>query len=378
MTAKTIAWGHETIFWRRLASELGAVSDARRRRRLAGISAFPHVDGMTHSRRSVLAASLALFAAPASAWAATTPRIRRLSPKLDALIAPGTQPEVIATGIQWAEGPLWVPRGGYLLFSDPPANIVRRWQPGRGVSVALDPSGAGGTDPALVREPGANGLALDADGGLLIANSGGRTIDRVDLATGRRTVLADRYAGKRFSSPNDLHVARDGSIWFTDPPYGLTGGDKSPLREQPVHGVYRRRPDGTVHLIDGSLTRPNGISMSPDERQLYVSVSDEVAPRIMAYDLDASGTASARRVLLDARPMLAKGGQGLPDGMKVAADGTLICSVPGGMMLMTPKAEPLGLIEHGAPIANCAFGEGGRALFLAANDRILRVSLRGS
>ena len=106
------------------------------------------------------------------------------------------------------------------------------------MSVVLDPSGAAGTDPALVREPGANGLALDAKGALLIANSGGRTIDRVDLKTGRRTVLADRYAGKRFSSPNDLHVAKDGAIWFTDPPYGFKDGDTSPLKEHTVHCAY--------------------------------------------------------------------------------------------------------------------------------------------
>lgn len=333
---------------------------------------------MTLSRRSLLASGLVLMAMPAVAADATRPRVRRLSAKLDRMILPGTQPEVIATGIRWAEGPLWVPRGGYLLFSDPPANIVRRWTPGRGVSVALDPSGAADTDPSRIREPGANGLALDASGALLIANSGGRSLDRLDLATGRRSVLADRYAGKRFNSPNDLHVARNGSIWFTDPPYGLAQGDASPLREQSVNGVYRRRPDGQVDLIDGTLTRPNGIALSPDERHLYVSVSDEAEPRIMVYDVDPRGVVSNRRVLLDAKPMAAAGGAGLPDGMKVARDGTLVCSVPGGIMLMTPQAEPLGLIEHGGPIANCAFGEGGRALFLAANDRMLRVALHPS
>ncbi|WP_394663925.1 SMP-30/gluconolactonase/LRE family protein [uncultured Sphingomonas sp.] len=330
---------------------------------------------MTPTRRSVLVAGLALIATPGAA-AETAPRLRRLSPGLDRMIAPGTEPEVIATGIRWAEGPVWVPRGGYLLFSDPPANIVRRWQRGRGVSVVLNPSGAGGTDPRLVREPGANGLALDARGALLIANSGGRSIDRVDLTSSRRTVLVDRYGGKRFNSPNDLHVARDGAIWFTDPPYGFQDGDSSSLKEQPVNGVYRRRADGRIDLIDGTLTRPNGIALSPDEQRLYVSVSDAAAPRIMVYEVDPQGQVSGRRVLLDARAMAAAGGAGLPDGMKVARDGTLVCSVPGGMMLMTPEAEPLGLIEQDAPIANCAFGEGGRALFMAANDRILRLALR--
>jgi gluconolactonase len=332
------------------------------------VSVAPH-------RRAVLGGGLALLAAPALGALPSTPRVRRLSPRLDRMIAPGTEPEVIATGIRWAEGPVWVPDGGYLLFSDPPANLVRRWQRGRGVTSCLDPSGAANTDPKLVREPGANGLALDARGRLLIANSGGRSLDRVDLRTGRRTVLADRYQGKRFNSPNDLHVTRGGVILFTDPPYGLAEGDASPIKEQPRNGVYRLAPDDGVTLLVGDLTRPNGIALSPDERRLYVSVSDDAAPRIMVYDLDARGLPSAARVLLDARAMKAGGGPGLPDGMKVARDGTLVCSVPGGMMLMTPDAEPLGLIESGAPIANCAFGEGGSALFLTANDRVLRVPL---
>nr|WP_239016877.1 SMP-30/gluconolactonase/LRE family protein [Sphingomonas ginkgonis] len=329
-------------------------------------------------RRTVLAGSLALFSMGA-ARAAGTPtelRLRRLSPALDKMVAPGAQPQVIATGIKWAEGPLWVPAGGFLLFSDPPANRVRRWRPGHGATIFLEPSGAAGTDPKLVREPGANGLALDRHGRLLIADSGGRSIDRFDLGSRRRVALADRYAGKRFNSPNDLHVARDGSIYFTDPPYGLAGGDSSSLKEQPVNGVYRWRPDGEVALLDGSLTRPNGIALSPDERRLYVSVSDEAAPRIMVYDLDARGHPRGSRVLLDAKAMAGTGAPGLPDGMKVARDGTLVCSVPGGMMFMTPEAEPLGLVETGGPIANCAFGERGRALFMTANDRVLHLPLR--
>lgn len=328
-------------------------------------------------RHTVIAGGLASIATRLGAQpgVAAWPRVRRIAPAFDRMIAPGTRPEVIATGIRWAEGPVWVAAGGYLLFSDPPANIVRRWRRGHGVSIALDPSGAAGTDPALVRAPGANGLALDSAGALLIANSGGRSIDRVDLLRGTRTVLADRYAGKRFNSPNDLHVARDGTIYFTDPPYGLAAGDASAAKEQPVNGVYRRRPDGTVDLIDGGLTRPNGIALSPDERRLYVSVSDEAAPRIMAYDLDPRGSPRNARVLLDAAPMRAGGAAGLPDGMKVARDGTLVCSVPGGLMMMTPDAEPLGMIDHHAPIANCAFGEAGRALFLTASDRVLRVAL---
>jgi gluconolactonase len=334
------------------------------------------------NRRMVLGSVLAIIGGGAQAAVAAKPReplepsIKRFAPAFERMVAPGAQVEVIATGIRWAEGPVWVDDGNYLLFSDPPANVVRRWQRGRGATPFLTPSGAGNTNPALVGEPGANGLALDRSGKLLIANSGGRTLDRLDLRTRRREVLADRYAGKRFNSPNDMHVARNGAIYFTDPPYGLIGGDASSLKEMPENGVYRWTPDGKVDLLDGSLTRPNGIALSPDERRLYVSVSDSAAPRIMVYDLDAAGRPRSSRVFLDAKPMLAGGAPGLPDGMKVARDGTLVCSVPGGMMFLSLDAQPLGLISNGGPIANCAFGEQGRALFMAANNSILRLPLR--
>lgn len=329
------------------------------------------------NRRAVIGAGLALVAAPAWAMAASGPRIRRMSAALDAIVAPDAAIETIATGIAWAEGPLWVDRGGYLLFSDPPANVVWRWRPGHAATPFLRPSGLANPDAATIREAGANGLALDRTGALLIANSGGRSIDRIDPGTGRQ-VLVERYRGARFNSPNDLHVARDGAIYFTDPPYGLVGGDASRLKEQPHNGVYRWRAGGDAVLIDATLIRPNGIALSPDERRLYVSVSEEARPLIMVYDLDAGGMPLRSRVWLDAAPMRAAGGPGLPDGMKVAPDGTLICSVPGGMMVLSPEGEPLGLIENGRAMANCAIGERGRSLFVAASDRILRVPLRAA
>jgi len=342
-----------------------------------------HHENGTIDRRAVLAGGLALagsaiVSAPALAAAAVRfpPRVRRLAPGFDRIVAPGTKVETIATNIRWAEGPVWVERGSYLLFSDPPANIVRQWRRAGKATPFLSPSGAADTDPKQIREPGANGLALDRSGRLLIANSGGRSIDRLDLASRRRAIVADRFRGKRFNSPNDMHVARSGAIYFTDPPYGLAAGDASPLKELPFNGVYRWSPNNGVALVDDSLTFPNGIALSPDERRLYVSVSDETAPRIMVYDVDGRGGVTGSRTWLDAAAMRAAGGAGLPDGMKIARDGTLICSVPGGMMFLTPEAEPLGIIETGGPIANCAFGEGGRSLFLTADTAVLRLPLR--
>lgn len=334
-------------------------------------------------RRAFLAGgATALLAAPLFAQATTqpvVPRIRRLSAGLNRIIAPGAEVETIATGIRWAEGPVWVRDGGYLLFSDPPANIIRRWKRGEGVSTFLTPSGLAGADPRLTREPGSNGLAMDLQGRLLIANSGGRSLDRLDLRSGRRTVLVDRYKGKRFNSPNDMHVARSGAIYFTDPPYGLADDDRSTIKELPHNGVYRWTEGGEAILVDASLTRPNGIALSPDERRLFVSVSDEHAPRIMVYDLDAKGMPKGSRVFIDFRqvaPPLGTG-PGLPDGMKIATDGTMFCSGPGGLFVLTPEGTVLGRIEDDQPIANCAFGDGGAALYMTSSDRVLRMPLGG-
>lgn len=324
-------------------------------------------------RRTMLVGAAVALAMPRLAKAAA---VRRLSPMLDRIIAPDAVCETIATGIQWAEGPLWVPSQHALFFSDPPANLIRRWRHGQEATPYLRPSGAAGTDPKTVREPGSNGLALGADGRLRIADSGTRAITALDLATKARTVLVDRYRGKRFNSPNDLHIARSGAIYFTDPPYGLVDGDQSSLKELDHNGVYRWTPGGEAVLLDGTLTRPNGIALSPDERTLYVSVSDKDVAGVYAYALDAAGHVGARRLLFDARPMLADDAPGITDGMKVAADGTLFCSAPGGMLLMTPEAEPIGLISDGRAIANCCFGENGRTLFMTASDRVLRLPLR--
>jgi gluconolactonase len=322
-------------------------------------------------RRTLIASGAALIAMPA--FAKEPPRLRRLSPKLDRIVAKDAAIEAIATDIRWAEGPVWIREGGYLLFSDPPANVIRRWSRKDGVARFLEPSGTAGLDPKLVREAGSNGLAVDRQGRLLIANSGGGSIDRVDLRTKQRTVLVGKYQGKRFSSCNDISVSRSGAIYFTDPPYGFAQGDASPLKEQPRNGVYRWSEGGQAVLITGALTRPNGLALSPDESRLFVSNSDTQDRKIVVIDLDAEGLPRGEpRLFLDASALP---GPGNPDGMKIGADGTMFCSGPGGMWILAPDGEKLGLIEHGAPIANCCFGEDGRTLFLTANDRVLRMPL---
>ena len=330
---------------------------------------------MQLNRRTLLASTAALATMPllADAPGEVAPTIRRLSPRLDRIVPPASQVEMIAHNIKWAEGPVWVREGGYFLFSDPPANIMRRWTRKDGVSIFLEPSGTAGLDPKLVREAGSNGLGMDHQGRLLIANSGGRSIDRVDLHTKARTTLVGSYEGKRFNSCNDLTVSKSGAIYFTDPPYGFAQGDASPLKEAKQNGVYRFVEGKGVALVDGSLTRPNGIALTPDEKRLFVSNSDEKDKRIVYYDLGPDGMpTSGPHLFLDANAMK---GPGNPDGMKIAADGTMFCSGPGGMWILSPTGEKLGLIEDGAPIANCCFGEDGKTLFMASGTRVLRLRL---
>lgn len=340
---------------------------------------------MTPTRRSLtLGASAAVisggFSMPANAARPTVGSIRRLSPGLDAVVGKDARIEQLAQGFAWSEGPVWIRDGGYLLFSDVPANVMYRWSEADGASVFLKPSGYDGPPTRIFREPGSNGLALDASGALLLCDHGNRSISRVDLKTRGKTILLDRYQGKRFNSPNDLALVRKGgmagAIYFTDPPYGLEGLDASPVKEMTFNGVYLRRPDGSVTVIDDRLTFPNGLALTPDERRLYVAVSDPAGPVIMAYDLGADGLPIRREVFFGAMALHKAGGPGLPDGMCLDAEGRLYATGPGGVLVITPAGELIGVIETGRPVANCAFGEDGHSLFLTSNDILARVRLK--
>lgn len=328
------------------------------------------------TRRTLLAGMAALPFVPALARAETVGGITRLDPELDTILDANAPIEVVADGIRWAEGPVWVKQGGYLLFTDPPANIAYRWKQGEGKSVFLKPSGLAGPVPAAIREPGANGMVVDAKGRLVMADSGTRAIARVDLASKKKMILADRYQGKRFNSCNDLVIAKSGAIYFTDPPYGLAEGDTSPLKELKFNGVYRLGTDGKVTLVDPGQTRPNGVGLSPDQRTLYVAVSDEKAPVILAYTLGEDGLPRGSRVFADFRDGITKGLPGLPDGMKVGASGHLFASGPGGIHILAPDGRRLGLISTGKAAANSAFGEEGRTLFITSSDKVVRVPLK--
>jgi gluconolactonase len=328
-----------------------------------------------HSRLAVVA--VALVAATAlSADRRTIGRIDRQDARLDGLVPKDAVIEVLAEGFRWSEGPVWDKAAGWVLFSDVPSNVVHAWSEKDGLSTFLRPSGYTGPEGGGGREPGANGLAFDARGRLILCQHGDRRISR--LEDGKFVTLVDRFEGKRFNSPTDLVIAADGSIYFTDPPYGLTKSFDDPGREIGWNGVYRLSPDGRVSVLVRDLRAPNGIGLSPDERTLYVGQSDSDRPVLMAYDLSKDGTVAGGRVFFDTTP-LKKNGPGGPDGLKVDRAGNVFTSGPGGIVVLSPKGEYLGTIVTGVPTANCGFGGDGSTLYITANDKLCRVrtSTRG-
>jgi gluconolactonase len=295
-------------------------------------------------------------------------RIERLDPAVNQLIAPEAQVEKLAEGFHWSEGPVW--KDGAVLFSDVPENVIYQWRPGdMAAKIFLKPSGGMDATPEF-REPGSNGLGRDAENHLLACQHGMRRIVRIEK-DGTQTPLADRFEGKRFNSPNDLALARNGDLFFTDPPYGLAGGDKSPIKEMTVNGVYRISGGKVTRVID-DLTFPNGLALSPDEKTLYVNVSDPKAPQIHAYDLRADGTVANHRIFFDTTPLLGSG-PGLPDGMKIDRAGNIWSTGPNGVLVISPAGKHLGTIVTGQPTGNCAWGDDGSSLYITSNMFLLRV-----
>ncbi len=279
--------------------------------------------------------------------------------------------ETIATGYVWCEGPTWDTDRNALYFTDVPGNTAYRWRRGQGVDVLLQPSGAAVAEG--FREPGANGLWHARDGRLIVCNHGLRRVEAIDLATTSRASLVDHFEGRRFNSPNDVVEAADGALYFTDPPYGLTGLNDSPLKEMAVNGVYRLSPTGDVRRLVSDMTFPNGIALSPDGRRLYVSQSDPAAPEIRVFHLDSRGGVLVGSTFFDAAPLMGDDAPGLPDGMAVCRSGHVFATGPGGVLLLSPDGRLLGRIRTGRATANCAFGEDGRTLFITANDRVFRI-----
>jgi gluconolactonase len=327
-----------------------------------------------------------LLTVAAGAWAqspATPKAVLRLDPVLDSLISPSAKLELLKGDyFGFVEGPVWVPEGssGFLLFSDLPANAIYKWTPKRELSVAFPRSGFTGRDSSTAGAElnngrltviilGSNGLTRDRQGRLVICAHGDRALVRLEK-DGTRTILADRYEGKRLNSPNDVVVKSNGSIYFTDPPFGLRGAMTSPLRELPFHGVFLLK-DGKVRLLDkdpqGAF--PNGIAFSPDEKYLYVTGGQ----RITRYEVQPDDTVANGRVLVD---MTADKAPGSTDGMKVDQKGNLYATGPGGIWIISPEGKPLGKILMQEAPANLAFGDpDGKSLYVTARRGLYRIRL---
>jgi len=295
----------------------------------------------------------------------------RNDPALDAIVPPNPKIFKLAEGFQFTEGPVWVPAdGGYLLFSDPNANRIYRYRDGE-LGIFRQPSGYSGADIAAYRQPGSNGLTLDAQGRLVIDQHGNRRVVRLE-ADGRETVLADRYDGKRLNSPNDLVFRSDGSLYFTDPDFGLPQFGADPRKELPFTGVFRLA-DGRLTLLADDLKGPNGIAFAPDEQYLYVGNWDPDRKVVMRYPVRVDGTLGPGEVFFD---MTAAPGEDAIDGIKVDVAGNLYVSGPGGLWILSPQGKHLGTIRTGRHPHNMAWGDDGSTLYLAAQDGLYRMPLR--
>jgi gluconolactonase len=304
----------------------------------------------------------------------------RLDPALDALITPGAKAELLKGDYFGAiEGPVWVDSdGGYLLFSDMAANVIYKWTPAGQLAVFLEKSGYTGNDLNNVGGQytngrlhllliGSNGLTLDREGRLIVAGMTDRNVTRLEK-DGKRTVLADRYEGKRLNSPNDLVVKSDGAIYFTETTSGIRGRDEGPAREISFHGLYLIKA-GMLQLLDKDPqgAAPNGIALSPDERILYVNGGT----KITAYDVRSDDTLANPRLLIDTAVERVPGNT---DGMKVDRSGNIYFSGPGGVWIVSPQGKHLGTIVTPERVANLAFGDAdSKTLYMVGGRSLWRI-----
>jgi gluconolactonase len=316
---------------------------------------------------------LALMSSVLLAQSAAQTAIRRIDPAFDKLVSPSAKVEKVADGFQFVEGPVWFRPGAYLLFSDIPGNVIMQWSPSSGKMVFRDHIFADSFPAGKL--VGTNGLTLDKLGRIIAAEHGNRRVSRI-ARDGKLTVLADRYEGKRFSSPNDVVVKSNQDVYFTDPPFGLLNPGqgleevlKSPLRELSFNGVFRITPAGKIDALVKDLALPNGLAFSPDEKLLYVANSAGKTWNV--YNVRPDGTLANGRVFFDAG---IETGPGVPDGMKVDTAGNVWAAGPGGILVISPQAKLLGVITFPEVPANCAWGDAdGKTLYVTAVTGLYRI-----
>jgi gluconolactonase len=342
---------------------------------------------MQFSRIGCAGAALLLWVGAAAAQQVAKPAVLSLDPALSRLVSPDAKLRMLKTGYGFTEGATWVDRGGYLLFSDIPANVIYKLTPNGASSVFMERSGYRGYDIWRVgfmqtngRKPddpkferfaliGSNGLTLDPQGRLVIATGGGRSIDRIE-ADGRRTVLADSYQGKRLNGTNDVIVKKDGTIYFTDGWDGLRQKDKDPAKGVDFKGLFSLK-DGVVRRLAQDIANPNGLALSPDQKIFYANGSGDKF--IRAYDVEPDDQLSGSRLLID---MSADKTPGITDGMKVDVEGNIWESGPGGVWIVSPQGKHLGTIFTPELVANLDFGDADhKTLYIAARQSIYAIRL---
>lgn len=305
--------------------------------------------------------------------------IEKFDAALNSIISPNAKIEIIADGFDWSEGPLWVESQKMLLFSDIPPNTIYKWTEEKGKEIYLTPSGY--TDTIKRKgEVGSNGLILDADGNLVLCQHGDRRMARMDAPLDKPVpdfiTLADKYNGKRLSSPNDAVYNSAGELFFTDPPYGLEmQNDQDPKKEIPFNGVYKVKTNGEIILLVDSITRPNGLAFFPGEKKMIIACSDPDKPFWYIYDVVGDSLANGK-IFYTAAEEASKKVKGLPDGLKIDKNGNVFATGPGGVYIFNNEGKKLGLIKFTESTSNCAFSPDEKTLFVTNDMNVVRIKLR--
>ncbi|MBK5294115.1 MAG: SMP-30/gluconolactonase/LRE family protein [Acidobacteriia bacterium] len=308
---------------------------------------------------------------PEKPAAAPALKVEMADAGLNKIVPAGAVYEKLGGGFDFTEGPVWAKAGGYLLFSDIPRNTIYKWAPGAAATEFRKPSGYDGNDAPAGAFIGSNGLTFDKEGRLIICQHGNGRVVRVE-ADGKLTVLAEKFEGKRLNSPNDAVYKSDGSLYFTDPPYGFPKLDEDPKKELKFNGVYRLA-GGKLTLLYKELLRPNGIAFSPDEKSIYIGNSDEKRKIWMKFDVTADGGIANGKIFHDATGDTC---DGLPDGLKVDKEGNVYATGPGGIHVFNADGKLLGRLVFPETPANLHWGDAdGKTLYVTARTGLYKTRL---
>ena len=304
-------------------------------------------------------------------------QIERIDDRINSIIPEHATIERIATGLTWAEGPLWIDSKKMLLCSDVKKDKIYKWTEEEGLTVYIEPSGFTG-EATDSREKGSNGLVLNPAGELVMCQHGNRQIAKMtaslDAPASEFITVVDNYENKKFNSPNDLIYDSEGNLYFTDPPYGLSEAMMNdPKKELDFQGVYKYTTEGRLILMSSEVSRPNGLALSPDERRLYVANTDENEAQWLSFDVTPD-TLINKVVIYDATSLIGEE-VGFPDGVTVDSEGNIFTAGPGGIWVFSADFVLLGKIKSGYWSSNCNFNSDFSTLYITADDHLLRVKL---